>query len=67
MAAIGNATKHGFLVRGGDALERLARVKILAFDKTGTLTCGTPEVVAVESLSDAYTNVDLYRLAASAE
>lgn len=67
MAAIGNATKHGFLVREGDALERLARVKILAFDKTGTLTCGTPEVVAVESLSDAYTNVDLYRLAASAE
>lgn len=36
MAAIGNATKHGFLVREGDALERLARVKILAFDKTGT-------------------------------
>lgn len=47
MAAIGNATKHGFLVREGDALERLARVKILAFDKTGTLTCGTPEVAAV--------------------
>lgn len=47
MAAIGNATKHGFLVREDDALERLARVKILAFDKTGTLTCGTPEVVAV--------------------
>ena len=67
MAAIGNATKHGFLVREGDALERLARVKILASDKTGTLTCGTPEVVAVESLSDAYTNVDLYRLAACAE
>lgn len=67
MAAIGNATKHGFLVREGDALERLARVKILAFDKTGTLTCGTPEVVAVESLSDAYTNVDLYHLAACAE
>ena len=38
MAAIGNATKHGFLVREGDALERLAGVKIIAFDKTGTLT-----------------------------
>ncbi len=66
MAAIGNATKHGFLVREGDALERLARVKVLAFDKTGTLTCGTPEVVAVESVS-AYTNTDLYRFAACAE
>lgn len=35
MAAIGNATKHGFLVREGDALERLARAKVIAFDKTG--------------------------------
>ena len=49
MAAIGNATKHGFLVREGDALERLARVSVIAFDKTGTLTCGTPEVVEVKS------------------
>ena len=38
MAAIGNATQHGFLVREGDALERLARVSKVAFDKTGTLT-----------------------------
>ena len=67
MAAIGNATKHGFLVREGDALERLARVKIIAFDKTGTLTYGTPEVVAVKSGSDAYPESELYRLAASAE
>ena len=38
MAAIGNATKHGFLVREGDALERLAEVSKITFDKTGTLT-----------------------------
>ena len=49
MAAIGNATKHGFLVREGDALERLAKAKVIAFDKTGTLTCGVPEVVAAEN------------------
>ena len=67
MAAIGNATKHGFLVREGDALERLAKVKVLAFDKTGTLTCGTPEVVAVHSVSPAFSNTALYRLAACAE
>lgn len=36
MAAIGNGTKHGFLVREGDALERLARVSKITFDKTGT-------------------------------
>ncbi len=47
MAAIGNATKHGFLVREGDALERLAKVTHVAFDKTGTLTQGRPRVVEV--------------------
>ena len=67
MAAIGNATKHGFLVREGDALERLAKAKIIAFDKTGTLTYGTPEVVAVVSVSEACGKDELYRLAASAE
>lgn len=67
MAAIGNATKHGFLVREGDALERLARVNVIAFDKTGTLTYGTPKVVAVISNSKNYNNNDIYRLAASAE
>ena len=49
MAAIGNATRHGFLVREGDALERLAAVSKVTFDKTGTLTFGTPQVTAVES------------------
>ena len=44
MAAIGNATKHGFLVREGDALERLAKISVITFDKTGTLTHGTPQV-----------------------
>ncbi len=45
MAGIGNVTKHGFLVREGDALERLSKVKKICFDKTGTLTYGKPEVV----------------------
>ena len=67
MAAIGNATKHGFLVREGDALERLSRVKVIAFDKTGTLTYGTPEVVAVESISEALDKNEIYRLSAAAE
>ena len=67
MAAIGNATKHGFLVREGDALERLSKAKVIAFDKTGTLTYGTPEVVAAESISEAFDKDEIYRLAASAE
>ena len=66
MAAIGNATKHGFLVREGDALERLARVKKITFDKTGTLTHGTPVVTAVKSIS-SFSEDDVYKYAAAAE
>ena len=66
MAAIGNATKHGFLVRQGDALERLAKVTKITFDKTGTLTYGTPMVTAVESVSD-YSQDEIYSLTAAAE
>lgn len=58
MAAIGNATKHGFLVREGDALEKLAKVSKITFDKTGTLTCGT---------HPGYSSEDIYRFCAGAE
>lgn len=67
MAAIGNATKHGFLVREGDALERLATVTRVTFDKTGTLTYGTPEVTAVKSMDASVTEEELYALCAGAE
>ena len=66
MAAIGNATRHGFLVREGDALERLSAVTKITFDKTGTLTYGTPKVIAVKSVSD-YTEDEVYSFAAAAE
>ena len=67
MAAIGNATKHGFLVREGDALERLSKVKTVAFDKTGTLTCGKLTVTAFESVSKNFSDRDIFSYAASAE
>lgn len=66
MAAIGNAAKHGFLVREGDALERLAKVTKITFDKTGTLTIGTPVVTAVRSAS-AFSEEQIYAFAAAAE
>lgn len=67
MAAIGNATKHGFLVREGDALERLAGVSRIFFDKTGTLTYGTPRVKAVCCLAEGISEEELYTYAAGAE
>lgn len=66
MAAIGNATKHGFLVREGDALERLAGVSKITFDKTGTLTYGTPKVTEIISLS-CYNKNDIFAYAAAVE
>ena len=67
MAAIGNATHHGFLVREGDALERLADVARVTFDKTGTLTQGTPRVTAVESGLPQVDAQTLYGWTAAAE
>ena len=67
MAAIGNATKHSFLVREGDALERLASVSQVTFDKTGTLTFGAPQVAAVESILPDISRQDLYGWTAGAE
>lgn len=67
MAAIGNATRHGFLVREGDALERLASVSHITFDKTGTLTYGMPQVVAVRSFREEVSDRQLYACAACAE
>lgn len=67
MAAIGNATKHGFLVKEGDALEKLAKVSRITFDKTGTLTYGIPRVIKVKSISNDTDDSSLYRIVASVE
>lgn len=67
LAGIGNAAKYGIIVRSGDALERLSKIKRVAFDKTGTLTLGKPHVIATVSCDDSYSDEDILRIAASAE
>ncbi len=67
MAAIGNASRHGFLVREGDALEKLSTVKKVLFDKTGTLTYGVPEVTKAVSFDPAVSSAELLLISASAE
>jgi heavy metal translocating P-type ATPase len=49
MAAIGNLTKYGILVKDGTSIEELAHIDEIVFDKTGTLTYGRPEVSKVIS------------------
>ncbi len=48
VAGIGSGAKQGILFKGGESIERLAKVKVVAFDKTGTLTIGKPEVTKIQ-------------------
>ncbi len=68
VAAIGNASKRGFLVKEGDALERLAEVRRVVFDKTGTITVGRPELAFVACApGSGLQEEELFPLLASAE
>ena len=67
LAGIGNAARYGIIVRSGDAVERLSKIRRAAFDKTGTLTSGRPQVTAAVSVSPDFTDAQLLRAAALAE
>jgi len=51
VAGLGSAAKRGVLIKGGNVLELLGRVKAMALDKTGTITLGKPEVTAIRAIS----------------
>ena len=67
MAAIGQATKHGVIIKSGEALEKMGKVDTIAFDKTGTLTYGAPAVSDVIPFSDSISAKELLFMTASAE
>ena len=67
MAAIGQATKYGVLIKSGEALETLGGLNTLVFDKTGTLTYGNLEVSDVISLKEDLSEMDLLKIVASCE
>jgi Cd2+/Zn2+-exporting ATPase len=66
VAAIGNASRNGILIKGGVYLEELAQVKVLALDKTGTITQGQPRLVDIET-ADGCDRDDVVRLVAAVE
>ena len=67
MAAIGQATKHGVIIKSGETLEKMGKVDTIAFDKTGTLTYGRLDVSDMLSFDESISETDLLSLAASAE
>ena len=67
MAAIGQATKHGVIIKSGEALEKMGKVDTIAFDKTGTLTHGRLEVSDVISFAPDIDENTLLSLTSSAE
>ena len=67
MAAIGQATRHGVIIKSGEALEKMGKVDTIAFDKTGTLTYGRLDVSDMVSFDETVSETDLLSLAASAE
>ncbi len=67
MAAIAQATKHGVIIKSGEALENMGKVDIIAFDKTGTLTHGNLTVSDMISFDNTLPATELLRLTASAE
>jgi len=64
VAGMSNTAKNGAVIKGGAALEQLARAKIVLLDKTGTLTHGGAEVSAIES-KPGFENPRMLQLAAS--
>lgn len=67
MAAIGQATKHGVIIKSGEALEKMGKVDSIAFDKTGTLTYGKLKVSDIISFDKDRSEKELLALTASAE
>lgn len=66
IAAIGQATKYGVIIKSGEALEKMGKVDTIAFDKTGTLTYGKLEVTDIIPFGEVSMD-ELLTLAASAE
>ena len=64
VAGLSRAAKLGILVKGGKAIETLARVRALVIDKTGTLTIGQAKLIDIRTV-DGITPDELLRIAAS--
>ena len=66
VSAIGNASRHGVLIKGGAYLEQMGSINAIAFDKTGTLTHGRPVVTDIVA-TNGFSEAELLEMAAGIE
>ncbi len=64
-SGLASGARHGLLIKGGAALERLGKVNVVAFDKTGTLTLGHPQVTDIVAIEGS--EADMLAKAAAVE
>ncbi|MDS1272362.1 heavy metal translocating P-type ATPase [Lipingzhangella sp. LS1_29] len=64
-SGLSRSARRGVIIKGGGALERLARARVLLFDKTGTVTAGRPRLNRVVTGREPGTEEEVLRLAAS--
>ena len=67
VSAIGNAAKHGVLIKGGIHLEEMGSLKAIAFDKTGTLTKGVPALTDYKVLDSDTNGTELMSIVSALE
>jgi Cd2+/Zn2+-exporting ATPase len=65
ISAIGAAARNGVLIKGGEALENLSRIRVVTLDKTGTLTAGAPRLATIRTFDAS--DDEALRLVASLE
>ena len=67
MVATGIAAKYGILIKGGDALEGSANIRVVVFDKTGTLTEGKPKVSVFKAFNEKFSDLEIFQIISSVE
>ena len=66
-SGLGNASKHGILIKGSNFLDACAKLDMIAFDKTGTITTGEFKIQKIDSLTNEYAEQDILYLAGLGE
>lgn len=66
VSAITKGTKNGIIIKGGEYIEELSKIKAVLFDKTGTLTEGKVEISNISPIEN-HSKIEIMEIACSLE